>query len=182
MDNNGMFSGMGNTDAGNNTYGYNYGEHDSSMNNTNNTFGQSTFDQNTFGQSTMNQNTFGQPTMNQNTFGQNASNTFGNSASNTYNTTTSSAPNFYATDYNFNSSSNGYQEGLEEPMKVSEYLLILALVSLVPCVGLIMLIVWSLSTTEKQSKVNFCRAYLIIMAIGLALGLIGGLAVVAMGF
>lgn len=54
----------------------------------------------------------------------------------------------------------GFVGGGEEPVKVSEWILTLVLLS-IPCVNLIMLFVWGFSSTEKQSKANFCKASLI---------------------
>ena len=57
----------------------------------------------------------------------------------------------------------------EEPVKISEYLLILGLCTFLPCVGIILLFVFAFSKDEKESKRNFCKAYLIVMGIGFAL-------------
>lgn len=54
----------------------------------------------------------------------------------------------------------GFVGGGEEPVKVSEWILTLVLLS-IPCVNLIMLFVWGFSSTEKKSKANFCKASLI---------------------
>lgn len=60
----------------------------------------------------------------------------------------------------------------EEPVKISEYLLILGLCTFLPCVGIILLFVFAFSKDEKESKRNFCKAYLIVMGIAFALILI----------
>lgn len=60
----------------------------------------------------------------------------------------------------------------EEPVKISEYLLILGLCTFIPCVGIILLFVFAFSKDEKESKRNFCKAYLIVMGIVFALILI----------
>lgn len=63
-----------------------------------------------------------------------------------------------------------YQNGqleLEEPVKISEW--VLALVMMIPCVNVIMMFVWAFSSTEKKSKSNFFKAYLIFFAISMAL-------------
>ncbi len=65
----------------------------------------------------------------------------------------------------------GYKPELEEPVKMGEWLLLQCLLSFIPCVGLILAIVWAFSKTEKQSKVNFCKAYLIVVLIRLVLSL-----------
>lgn len=60
----------------------------------------------------------------------------------------------------------------EEPVKISEFVLILALCSFIPCVGIILLFVYGFSKNEKESKKNFCKAYLIVIGIGILLSLI----------
>ena len=59
---------------------------------------------------------------------------------------------------------DGWVDGPEEPIKVSEWLLTM-LVLAIPCVNLIMLFVWGFGGSEKRSKANFCKAQLIWMAI-----------------
>lgn len=64
-----------------------------------------------------------------------------------------------------------YQNGqleLEEPVKISEWVLSLVLM-MIPCVNIIMMFVWAFSSTEKKSKSNFFKAYLIFFAISMAL-------------
>ena len=39
------------------------------------------------------------------------------------------------------------------------------LVMLIPCVNIVMMFVWAFSSTEKKSKSNFFKAYLIFFAI-----------------
>jgi uncharacterized membrane protein YvbJ len=51
------------------------------------------------------------------------------------------------------------------PLKTTDYL-ILFLISAIPVVGLILHLVWALSSTENVNRRNFCRAYLIYAAIG----------------
>ena len=58
---------------------------------------------------------------------------------------------------------NPYQSSqldLEEPVKMSEWLISMLLM-LVPCVNIVMMFVWAFSKTEKKSKSNFFKAYLI---------------------
>ncbi|MCH5259777.1 MAG: hypothetical protein J1F18_08490 [Lachnospiraceae bacterium] len=47
---------------------------------------------------------------------------------------------------------------------MGEWLLSL-IVLLIPCVNIIMMFVWAFSSTEKKSKSNFFKAYLIYFAI-----------------
>lgn len=63
-----------------------------------------------------------------------------------------------------------YQNGqveLEEPVKISEWVLSFVLM-MIPCVNIIMMFVWAFSSTEKKSKSNFFKAYLIFFAIMMA--------------
>lgn len=60
---------------------------------------------------------------------------------------------------------------LEEPVKVSEWVLSMVLM-MIPCVNIIMMFVWAFSSTEKKSKSNFFKAYLIFFAIMMALGIL----------
>ena len=62
-----------------------------------------------------------------------------------------------------------YQPQGEEPVSLGDWIGTLLLFNLVPCVGLIVCIVWAFSKDTKQSKKNFCRAYLIIYAISIVL-------------
>lgn len=56
------------------------------------------------------------------------------------------------------------QMELEEPVKMSEWM-ITWLIMLIPCVNIIMMFVWAFSKTEKKSKSNFFKAYLVFMGI-----------------
>lgn len=69
---------------------------------------------------------------------------------------------------------SGYADGqldLEEPVKVSEWVWSLLLM-FVPCVNIILMFVWAFSASEKKSKSNFFKAYLIITAISFGLMLL----------
>lgn len=61
---------------------------------------------------------------------------------------------------------------VNETVKISEYLLPLLLCQFIPCVGIILVIVYAFSEKEKESKRNFCKAYLITMGISIVLGII----------
>lgn len=60
---------------------------------------------------------------------------------------------------------------LEEPVKVSEWVLALVLM-MIPCVNIIMMFVWAFSSTEKKSKSNFFKAYLIFFGISMGVMLL----------
>ena len=85
-------------------------------------------------------------------------------------------------------SSNGYGNGgyqpsqldLEEPVKMSEWLISLLLM-MVPCVNIIMMFVWAFSKTEKKSKSNFFKAQLIMTGVVFALYFVILIFAVAMG-
>ncbi len=62
-----------------------------------------------------------------------------------------------------------YQPVGEEPVSLGDWIGTLLLFNLVPCVGLIVCIVWAFSKDTKKSKKNFCRAYLIIYAVSIVL-------------
>lgn len=79
---------------------------------------------------------------------------------------------------NYNSSYGSYQApyqqsqlDLEEPVKMSEWLISMLLM-LVPCLNIIMMFVWAFSKTEKKSKSNFFKAYLIVFGVLFALYLV----------
>lgn len=69
------------------------------------------------------------------------------------------------------------QVELEEPVKVSEWVLALVLM-MIPCVNIIMMFVWAFSSTEKKSKSNFFKAYLIFFGISMGVMLLIWFAVV----
>lgn len=61
---------------------------------------------------------------------------------------------------------------MEEPVGVGEWTGLLAIAAFVPCIGLILVLVWAFGGADKKSKSNFCKAYLIIALIKLALYLL----------
>lgn len=67
----------------------------------------------------------------------------------------------------------------DETVKISEYLLILLLCTFIPCAGIILLFVFAFSNKEKESKKNFCKAYLITIGINLVLAIIMAIIYVA---
>ena len=58
----------------------------------------------------------------------------------------------------------------EPPMTVKDWVITL-LILMIPCVGIIMMIVWAFSSTNQQRS-NFCKAYLIMTAILFVIGII----------
>ena len=69
---------------------------------------------------------------------------------------------------------------LEEPMKIGEWV-ITFLIMMIPCVNIVMVFVWAFGSTEKKSKSNFFKAWLIFMGIFLVLYLILIIAIAALG-
>lgn len=69
------------------------------------------------------------------------------------------------------------QLDLEEPVKVSEWVWSLLLM-FVPCVNIILMFVWAFSASEKKSKSNFFKAYLIITAISFGLMLLAWIGII----
>lgn len=57
---------------------------------------------------------------------------------------------------------------LEEPMTMGEWLITM-LIMLIPCANIIMMFVWAFSSTEKKSKSNYFKAYLIFAGIMLVI-------------
>lgn len=74
----------------------------------------------------------------------------------------------------------GQQIDLEEPVKMSEWL-ISFLILIVPCVNIIMMFVWAFSKTEKKSKSNFFKAYLIMFGVLIGFYFILVMLIVALG-
>ena len=68
---------------------------------------------------------------------------------------------------------------LEEPVKISEWVLTFVIMA-VPCVNLIMMFVWAFSSSEKKSKSNFFKAYLIFFGIMMVLMMLFSFAMVFM--
>lgn len=58
---------------------------------------------------------------------------------------------------------------MEEPVGVGEWVGLLVLATFVPCIGPILVLVWAFGNTEKKSKSNFCKAFLIVWLIKLAI-------------
>lgn len=65
-----------------------------------------------------------------------------------------------------------YNQQLEEPVSMGDWLGTLLLFGFVPCVGFILMLVWAFSSNTKKSKSNFCKAYLIMMLINIAVGIL----------
>ena len=57
------------------------------------------------------------------------------------------------------------------PLGVSDFL-VMRIVSMIPLIGLIMLLIWAFSPTDNENRRNFCRAELILYVLGQILGTI----------
>ena len=125
----------------------------------------------------------GQPTETENN---QFANNNGNEYQNSYTGSSYNGNNYNGNNYNANyqqypyNNYNGnyqvpYQQNspldLEEPVKMSEWLISL-LIAFIPCIGLIMTFVWAFGSTEKKSKSNFFKAWLVCMLIGLIIFLL----------
>jgi len=66
----------------------------------------------------------------------------------------------------------------EPEMSVGNWLIVF-LISIIPCVNIIMLIVWAVSN-ENKTRRNYARAYLIFMVAIFVIGLIFGIALAGM--
>lgn len=84
--------------------------------------------------------------------------------------------NTYQNAYQNTYQNNGQME-LEEPVKISEWVLAMVLM-MIPCVNIVMMFVWAFSSTEKKSKSNFFKAYLIFFGISMGVMLFAWIAIV----
>lgn len=129
----------------------NYGQQ-----NAGNNYGQPQGAGNGYGQFRNNAGGYGQPQNNANNYGQGQNNyAYGQPYAN-YNQSPYQGPNLTPME-------------MEEPVGIGEWVGLLVLATFVPCIGIILILVWAFGNTEKKSKANFCKAYLIIWLIKLAL-------------
>lgn len=140
---------------------------------------QNTYDQNMYGQPSNGTGSYNQPSGGTGSYGQ-PQNTTGayNGGQQNGNMYGQPQNNNYANGYgqpfaNYNQSpfqGPGFTPTeMEEPVGVGEWTGLLAIATFVPCIGFILLLVWAFGGSDKKSKSNFCKAYLIIMLIKLAL-------------
>ncbi|MGN1166729.1 MAG: hypothetical protein ACI4S2_09935 [Lachnospiraceae bacterium] len=75
----------------------------------------------------------------------------------------------YQNNYDYNTSNDqgytqNYEQGMDtSPMSMGDWLLTI-LVSMIPCAGLVLYLVWAFGKTGNINRRNFCRANLIITA------------------
>ncbi len=121
-------------------------------------------------------------------------NNTGNYNNGNYNSGEYNQNNNYQYYNNYNNANGGYgqpyppqyqpqysqQMELEEPMKISEWVII-NLIMMIPCVNIIMMFVWAFSKTEKKSKSNYFKASLIFAGIAFVLYFVLIIVIVAAG-
>ena len=78
----------------------------------------------------------------------------------------------YNTDYNYTPSQN-YDSQDNHVMSVGQWLLVI-LVTMIPCVGVVLYLVWAFNNGGNPNRKNYCRAWLIYFVIQAVLGLIIG--------
>ena len=81
--------------------------------------------------------------------------------------------NAYNPNQNTNNNTNPTPEKqfTDEPLSMLEWLLVIV-VGCIPCVGLIMYLIWAFGKSGNIHRRNFSRAYLILMIIGYVLSFI----------
>jgi len=99
-------------------------------------------------------------------------------SSQTPNYQNSTQPNYYTQGYSQPNYTQGYNQSYgynpaygyqvddtrEEPMSIKDWLKVM-LILCIPIANIVMLCVWGFSNNENKSRANFCKAYLIWMAI-----------------
>lgn len=66
----------------------------------------------------------------------------------------------------------------EEPVTVGEWMLTTFILT-IPLINIIMLFIWAFGDNAKKSKANFCKSYLIWMAIGIGINVLLGILITA---
>ncbi len=66
-----------------------------------------------------------------------------------------------------------YADGGEDPVSVGEWIIVF-LISMIPCINIIMVFVWAFSKNEKASKSNYFKASLIMAAVIVGLSFVFG--------
>lgn len=88
--------------------------------------------------------------------------------------------NNYEQEHVYNQSPQQPNNQLEVPMTLGEWVITMILLG-IPCVGLIMAIVWAFAQENvNTNKKNYCRAYLIFIAISVALFIFANIFMTAM--
>lgn len=124
--------------------------------NVGNNYGQPQGAGNSYGQFQNNAGGYGQPQNNANNYGQQGQNNYayGQPYAN-YNQSPYQGPGLTPVE-------------MEEPVGMGEWVGLLVLATFVPCIGIILMLVWAFGNTEKKSKANFCKAFLVVWLIKLA--------------
>ncbi len=79
--------------------------------------------------------------------------------------------NYYQNGYYQDPRRNRFSQELEEPMTLGEWIVTL-LISVIPCVNVIMMFVWAFGSSTKRSKSNWAKAMLIFLLIFVIIGVI----------
>lgn len=75
---------------------------------------------------------------------------------------------YQETNTQYRSAVNATVQEDTSPLSMGEWLLTL-LIAMVPCIGLIVYLVWAFDRSGNVNRKNFCRAYLILQVISVAL-------------
>lgn len=84
----------------------------------------------------------------------------------------------YQDNYSYNvNGSTGYNHNYDtdmdqSPMSMGDWLLTILIMTFIPCVGIVLYFVWAFGKNGNINRRNYCRAYLIIMGIGIVLAII----------
>ena len=79
--------------------------------------------------------------------------------------------NYYQNGYYQDPRRNRFSQELEEPMTLGEWIVTL-LISVIPCVNVIMMFEWAFGSSTKRSKSNWAKAMLIFLLIFVIIGVI----------
>lgn len=82
--------------------------------------------------------------------------------------------------YDNNNSYQPYQTKDTSVVSTGEWVLTMILMC-IPCVNLILCLVWGFGSNVNENKKNFCRAQLIMIAIGVVFSIVLGVILVAVG-
>lgn len=74
----------------------------------------------------------------------------------------------YQQNYNQNYSGNSGKKPLDAPLSMGEWLLTI-LAGLVPCVGIVLYLIWAFGANTNINRKNYSRAMLIVMAVVIVL-------------
>lgn len=82
-------------------------------------------------------------------------------------------PYEYNTSYNYTPTGN-YGQPDHEVMTVGQWFLVI-IAGIIPCVGLVLYLVWAFGNGGTQNRKNYCRAWLIYYVIQMVIAIIVGI-------